>query len=133
MPVTLVRSILLQLHVQVKHFCKGPGRQATELLDACLSRRAKEKRERLRSAHLAPDYIPLATASVLEAPEAGGAAPARDDSDEDAEAEVCISERALLCLNNRSCAARVSWRWHVCLLEAFLQYLGDMPCLYKCA
>ncbi|KAK9839474.1 hypothetical protein WJX81_004262 [Elliptochloris bilobata] len=50
-------------------------------------RRAKEKRERLRSAHLAPDYIPLATASVLEAPEATGAAAARDDSDEDAEAE----------------------------------------------
>ncbi len=50
----------------------------------------KEKRERLRSAHLAPDYIPLSTASVLDArPDGGdaGAAPADADSDEDAEAE----------------------------------------------
>jgi len=28
-------------------------------------RRAKEKRERLRSAHLAPDYIPLGGAAAL--------------------------------------------------------------------
>ena len=41
-------------------------------------RRAKEKRERLRSAHLAPDYIPLGGAAALTSNK-GAAARLRDD------------------------------------------------------
>lgn len=56
-------------------------------LHVCSDRRAKEKRERLRSAHLAPDYLPLGGAERLTSqraePEGPKAAEQDSASDED--------------------------------------------------
>ena len=41
--------------------------QSSSILTLVACRRAKEKRERLRSAHLAPDYVPLGGAAGLTA------------------------------------------------------------------
>jgi hypothetical protein len=69
----------------------APTRQLT-------NRRAKEKRERLRSAHLAPDYIPLGGAAALSNKEAAEKLRSRErsggsggsDSDREAEDEMRI-------------------------------------------
>lgn len=60
------------------------GRQKCDaVVGPCtLCRRAKEKRERLRSAHLAPDYIPL-----------GGAAGLTATSNQDAAARLRVQQR----------------------------------------
>ncbi|CAL8463414.1 g2948 [Coccomyxa elongata] len=64
--------------------------------DADTIRRAKEKRERLRSAHLAPDYLPLGGASALmskggQEKDSAAAAVAESDSEEEAEEQMRIS------------------------------------------
>ena len=110
----------------------NPGTQPLR----CACRRAKEKRERLRSAHLAPDYIPLGGAAGLTAAsnaeaaarlrtdrgDGGGAGDAH--SDEDAEAEDALrmqfmgadrslasqaTARARRVLQARICSSQAPW------------------------